>query len=619
VLETIEVRSTERVGDRPYEWVLADARYAVDPDNPGTARIADLQLVPRDADGKVRFSGILALLRPTEGGNRRAILSVPNRGSASLPFSGTRPNAPTAIPDPADAYLMDEGWTVAFPGWQWDVPDGFLGLIPPVVDVEPGWLRSDLRIDAPIQERSLGDVGQVAGIVFAAYPTIDLGDPDAVLRVRVAQMGPSEVVPRSEWWFTSPTTIAVQGGFRPQRWYELIYRSAYAPVVGAGLLAVRDMGMHLRAEHDAVFAHGVSQSGRFLRELLFEGLNLSEDGRQVFDGVMPVIASARRGEFNRRFAQPSLLAPMMPEYGPPYDSTSLLARQRERGGTPKVMLVNSAAEYWRGDGALVHQDAETGADLPEDPDVRAHLISGTDHLGNLQAMKDLLPVGNPPHYLDPGAVNKALFVQLVKWALEGAEPTPSMVPRLANGTAVPRETVLEAFPKATRPDSSLLPYTPAIDPDRVEWPLPLGAPRAALVSALDGNGNEVAGIRLPQVQTGVAAYTGWNARRQNDGIPDVLYDLVGSRLPSLSGSSPSEDDLRDAAEFLAARRLILPTDVDRVVTAAVDELSSRAGRSVGGATVSQPGPARQVLHDRADPPVALPAASDAGGDMHEHA
>ena len=53
---------------------------------------------------------------------------------------------------------------------------------------------------------------------------------------------------------------------------------------------------------------------------MFEGLNLAEDGRQVFDGLLAEIASARRGEFNRRYAQPGLLVPMMPELGPPYDS-----------------------------------------------------------------------------------------------------------------------------------------------------------------------------------------------------------------------------------------------------------------------------------------------------------
>jgi hypothetical protein len=585
VLEAFTVCKTSPIAGRPYEWVLARAEYAVDPDDPGTARIADLGLVPRGADGKVRFAGDVVLLRPTHGGNGRALLVVPNRGLASLPFSGLAMQfAGTGeAMDPGDGYLLDEGWMVALPGWQWDVPDGFLGLTSPVVDVDPGWMRADLRFDAPLAERSLNDViplgAGVPPLVFGAYPTADVGDRDAVLRVRVAQMGPSGIIPRSAWSFTSSATITLEGGFQPQRWYELIYRCSYAPVVGAGLLAVRDFGAHLRNEHAGVFAYGQSQSGRFLRELLFEGLNLAEDGRQVFDGVLAEIASARRGEFNRRYAQPGLAAPMMPEYGPPYDSSSLLDRQRGRGGVPKVFFVNSAAEYWRGDGALVHQDLATGADLPEDPDVRAYLVSGTDHIGNMPGWKQTLPLANRPHLLDQGPVVKALFVQLQQWALDGVAPTPSMVPRRCDGTATSRENVLESFPASTRPDPAVLPYTPQIDPDVVEWPLPLGEPRVALVSAVDEHGNEVAGIRLPAVETGVAAYTGWNPRRHVDGLPDVLYDRVGSRLPRLSGPAPSVADLRAAALGLADRRLILPADVDRVVEQATTELEAKDGTS----------------------------------------
>lgn len=38
-----------------------------------------------------------------------------------------------------NGYLLDEGWTIAIRGWQRDVPDGFHGLTPPVVNVfEPG-------------------------------------------------------------------------------------------------------------------------------------------------------------------------------------------------------------------------------------------------------------------------------------------------------------------------------------------------------------------------------------------------------------------------------------------------------------------------------------------------
>jgi hypothetical protein len=118
----------------------------------------------------------------------------------------------------------------------------------------------------------------------------------------------------------------------------------------------------------------------------------------------------------------------------------------------------------------------------------------------------------------------------------------------------------------------VLPYTPEIDPDVVEWPLPLGEPRVALVSAVDERGNEIAGIRLPAVETGVAAYAGWNPRRHIDGLPDVLYDLFGGRLPRLSGQAPSVEHLRAAALGLAERRLILRADVDLVTEQAIAEL-----------------------------------------------
>ena len=584
MIESLEIQATKPLDDYPYEWVSAVARYAVDPALPANERIADLGLAPRDADGLVRFSGDVVLLRPAGGGARRAVLSVPNRGSIRLPYcgSGMLPAGIQAPPPVGDGYLLRDGWTVAWPGWQWDVPreQGFAGLEPPLAAVEPGWLRSDFRVDVPAAERPLGDVIALAGgalppIAFRAYPASDTADEQASLRVRAAPMGPEEVIPRDRWRFTSPTTITLDDGFQPFHWYQVIYRSSFAPVTGAGLLALRDLGRYLRGEHDLVFADGVSQCGRLLREFLFEGLNADEDGGQVFDGVMAQIASARRGEFNRRYAQPSLLHPLMPEYGPPYDTTALLARQRSLGAVPKLMLTNSAWEYWRGDGALVHQDAGTGADLPEDPDARAYLISGTDHLGAMGPLKRAFPVANPVHQLDPGPVVRALFRQLVQWASDGTEPSPSAVPRAADGTAVSRETVLSAFSDAARPDPAFLPYTPAIDPDRVEWPLELGEPRVALVSAVDPAGNEVAGIRLPAVATGLAAYAGWNPRRPVDGLPDVLYDMTGSRLPAPGpGPAPGRAEFLAAARDLVARRFLLEEDAELAAGQAVADAAA---------------------------------------------
>jgi alpha/beta hydrolase family protein len=572
VLESLDVRDVRAFGDRPYEWVSAVAAFAVDPGAPGNDRIADLGLAPRGPDGRVRFTADVRLLRPTGGGCGRALVVVPNRGRIGpVPFSLDAPLPAGALDVPAagDGFLLDRGWTIAWCGWQWDLPrEEGLGLDAPRADVGPGWLRVEFRPDRLEPDHALSDSGPL--FRYTDYPTADVDDPDATLTVRTTPMGPDRTVPRSRWRFTGPTRFAVDGGFRPFHWYRLTYRSTSAPVVGTGLLAMRDIGAHLRAGHAHVFAYGVSQSGRFLRQFLHEGLNLDEGGGQVFDGVFAHIASARRGEFNARFGQPALTHPLTPAYGPPHDTTALLRRQRSLGGVPKLVLTNSAFEYWRGDGALVHQDARTGDDLPEDPDARAHLIAGTDHLGGLLAMKRLAPVANPVHGLDPSPVLRALLVQLVEWVCDGVEPAPSRVPRRADGTAVTREEVLAAFPGAARPDVEHLPWTPVIDPDRRALPLEPGEPLVALVSAVDAGGNEVAGIRLPAVAAGTAAHTGWNPRVHVDGLPEVLYEMVGSRLPR-PGAAPARAAIEAAADALVADRFLRPADRERAVADAVRE------------------------------------------------
>lgn len=469
--------------------------------------------------------------------------------------------------------LLEQGWTIAWGGWQWDVDRtaGLAGLDAPILEVEPGPMRSEFFITAATDELTLADQNPM--VRFASYPTFDVGDPDATLTVRTSQLGRRQLVPRDRWRFTSPSAFALDGGFQPFHYYELLYRSTLAPVVGTGLLAIRDFGAYLRQDHHHVLAVGVSQTGRFLREFVYEGLNLDEQGRQVFDGLFINIASARRGEFNRRYAQPSLLQPLMPEYGPPYDSSSLLARQRAAGGVPKLMLTNSAYEYWRGDGALVHQDPVTGADLPEDPDARCHLISGSDHLGAMGEFKSYFPVANPIHQLDPNPILRALFIQLSEWACDGVAPSGSRVPRAGDGTLAERGDVLARFPEAATPDPEVLPYTPEIDTRAAGWPLHLGAPRVALVSTVDEAGNEAAGIRLPELEAGLAAFTGWNPRRHIDGLPDTLMDMVGSRLPPLrspgSDHSAAVQAVREAARRLVSERLLLDRDVDDVVTRAL--------------------------------------------------
>src|SRR6266851_1159755 len=93
--------------------------------------------------------------------------------------------------------------------------------------------------------------------------------------------------------------------------------------LGLGLLAARDVVSFLRHGSAAgnpcagdirhAYAFGASQSGRFLRQLLYLGLNEDEAERLVFDGMLVHIAGGKRGgDFNMRFGQPSASLPSDP-------------------------------------------------------------------------------------------------------------------------------------------------------------------------------------------------------------------------------------------------------------------------------------------------------------------
>lgn len=589
-VESVQVNNTYPHTDSRYEWVEATVQFAVDPTYVANQRITDLELASRDADGLVRFDADLRLLRPVSGGNGKMLFVVPNRG------------VPTNAPWLKNNFLLERGWTIASCGWQWDVQRGpaLLGLTAPQADVAPGFMRLQWRSDAAHADHALSftapEIESIPGadalFTFTAYPTVDVEDAEAVLTVRTAPDAEPTTIPRETWRFTDETHVALDGGFAPFHFYELVYRTALAPVAGCGLLAIRDINSYLRADHlltggiDHTFAYGVSQAGRLLRHFLSEGLNIDEAGLTVFDGVFSDFAGAARGEFNNRYAQPSSAGVSGFATIGAFSSTDLLARQRELGGMPKLILTNSATEYWQGDGALVHVDPHTGMDLPEDPAARTYLLAGTDHFGSSK-VKDALPAANPVHHLDVTPVTRALLIALEDWVVEGIEPPASRVPRTSDGTAVARKDVLSGFGYARTPSPAWLPTSRRVDlgPGAARgigsWPVTFGESHVDLVSAVDEDGNEVAGIALPAVAAPLAAYTGWNAREYVADLPEVLYERVGSKLPfapgrpSVAERYPSAADyavqVRAAADALVAQRFLLAGEVDSVVKRTVSE------------------------------------------------
>src|SRR5438093_8183888 len=385
-----------------YEKIAGVLRFGVDPIHPANQAVTDLALAPRNGAGLVESTADFYLLRPVDParGSRRLLLDIPNRGRkvALGMFNSTiRVPDPTTAEDFGNGFLMRHGYTVAWCGWQHDVPrqDGLLALTVPVAQGVSGLVRCEFRPNLPADTLPLADRYHIPN------PVAELDDPAARLTVREHNAAAPTAVPRAAWRFPDASHIRLEGGFRVGRIYDLVYRAVDPPVMGLGFLAVRDTAAFLRwapagqgnpcagaLERGYVF--GVSQSGRFLRHLLYLGLDETEDGRLAFDAVVPHVAGARRGEFNLRFGQPSLnateslgsLFPFTDEVArDPVtgERDGLLARVAARGRVPKIVTINTSAEYWRGDGSLVHTNVEGTQDVEPAAGRRVYFFAGTQH------------------------------------------------------------------------------------------------------------------------------------------------------------------------------------------------------------------------------------------------
>jgi hypothetical protein len=607
-----------------YERVDGRLHVAVDPEHPPNARIVDLGLAPRGGDGRVRFSSDVCLLIPAEAerGNRRLIVELPNRGRRRLPRYLLRAPigaAGTADIPPGDGFLLRRGYAIAWIGWQWDVvrSEALLGLEAPVAfqDGRPVSGRTILRFQPNIAHTT----HLLADLSHQPYPTADVDDAQAELWVSDYRNGPRSAIPRERWRFAGEQDgevvpdaryIHYPEGFQPGKVYDLLYTTHRAPVVGCGLLAVRDGASFLRyattldnplaGRIDWTIAFGISQTARMLRHFLWLGLNLDEEERIVFDGVLPNVGGARRGEFNQRFGQPSIQPTPSPGYLPPYDDTALLANQRAIGGAPKVVQTNASAEYWRGDCAYLHLAPDATGDLPPDPDTRIYYFAGTQHdpseIEALQTPMDGARGRYRYNWVDYTPLLRAALVNLDRWVSEGVPPPPSAHPRLADGTLIPRDAVLEEFadgrvPGLHLPDPDRLPYLWQVDAGEraqegiVDVPVEVLGRLPAFVSAIDADGNETGGLRLPDLTAPLASLAGWNPRDPATGASEQILDYKGAthpfprtfeeRLASGDTRRSIAERYADLAEYLAlvaaradalvAHGYVLPEDRDALL------------------------------------------------------
>jgi Alpha/beta hydrolase domain len=316
-------------------------------------------LALRDPTGLVRFAADVTILttRKSERGNSRLFVDIPNRGNrlAMRFLNRALPAVPGTPIDPGDGFLMRQGYTVAWCGWQHDVPDvpGLMrAFVPEASAADGGPVRGPIMVS--FQPNAASQVQLLSDRAHRPYPAEDLEEAHAALLEREADDAPPTMVPREQWSFarleggklvSDRRYIYLAAGFAPGRLYHVVYTTSDAPVIGLGFLATRDFASFLRHELarpdnpcagqiQHAHAFGASQSGAYLRQFLYLGLNQDERERLVFDGYLVHIAGGGRGaDFNQRFGQPSnTLRPRMRETPPFTDVPQIDPVKRGKGG-----------------------------------------------------------------------------------------------------------------------------------------------------------------------------------------------------------------------------------------------------------------------------------------------
>jgi hypothetical protein len=542
----VDVTRRMDLGDSGYEKIVGTIHFAVDPRDLRNARVVDLDKVPVNAAGRVEFSSDLYILRPkAPRGNGAALVDILNRGNKVVLTGFNRGGSPDPATenDLGDRFLMRFGFTIVWVGWEFDVDDRPLAMkihVPAAAEhgTITGIVRATFTANTATKSFTVTELGK--------YDAFAPDGPDSHLTARPQMLGATaQPVPRAEWRI-SGHTVTLDTAFVPGTTYEISYRAANPPVAGLGYVAVRDTTSWLKNNADALasvryaYGYGSSQSGRFLRGFMYEGFNTDEHDRQVFDGVIAHIAGASRLSLNERWAKPTGLGVYNATAFPFADASlrdpvsgaqeGLLDNARTGGHAPKVFYTNTPVEYW-GTGrvaALVHTSPDGKRDLTLPENVRVYFIAGTQHSPSRfpAEISNGQQLDNPVDYW---WTMRALLLAMHKWVKEGAAPPPSRYPRLQDHTLVPAAAIaFPAIPGVASPRG--LSAGVRIENPYLQGRSGAGTPLPLLVPAVDEDGNERAGIRLPDVAVPLATYTGWNFRKPSIGAPNELVSLLGSSI-----------------------------------------------------------------------------------------
>jgi hypothetical protein len=330
--------------------------------------------------------------------------------------------------------------------------------------------------------------------------------------------------------------------------------------------------------------------------------NKTERGQRVFDGILNWVGGGSGIFMNYRFAQTGRthrqhIARWFPEYQFPFANQVIsdpvtgktdgrLRRCQQTRTCPNIFEVNSENEYWAKAMSVFQLDG-SGRDLADPPNVRYYLLSSLPHgAGSGPGICQ-----QPRNPLGPGPVLRGLLVAMDQWVSTDKKPPESRMPRRADGTLVSSRQEDMGFPNipgvkynGRAHTGDHLDFGPLFDQGilTVLPPVLRGSPYPTLVPKTDADGNNVAGVRLPDVAVPLATYTGWalRARAGDEGCDGAgqKIDFAKTKADRLAAGDPrlSIEErystheayvgaVTRAANTLRRDRFLLEEDVQRYI------------------------------------------------------
>lgn len=648
------------------------------------AGIVDLANAPADSAGYVGYTTDVVILRPKNASNGRRVLfyDVVNRGNkiAASSYIGGGALVAGAAPPAEFPSLLQKGYTVVWSGWQAGIAQTGNGAAAAIGVSFPVARNNDgSAITALSREEFVADFAGGPATVFPlTYSPASLADrSEVVFTARQSwsnasgqQDYNSPSVPVTAWRYVANADGSVSVDFTPPATvpgpdgtsvppdagtiYTFVYRAKDPTVNGIGFAAVRDLVAFLRhsdkdaqgnanpladmktavcaagsncpanpaGNFDIVIGEGLSQSGRFLRDFLYQGFNRDVAGNKVFDGLMPVIPAGRRTWTNVRFSQIGRWSKQHEDHFMPGDqfpfaynviddpltgvNDGILKKCLATSTCPKIMQIDGSYEWWGGRASLVVTDG-AGHDLALPDNVRYYMVAGTQHAGGAGVTTGLLtvpPAGSlcqlPASPVAQTPVVRAMIPAMERWLVSNVAPPASRYPTVAAGTLVASNDI--GFPDLT---NVVVPSGPGASPVPLSFTyagvhnqlfltdyanavpvVNLTAQYRILVPKVDANGNETGGILVPDVKVPLASYTGWNIRgtghAQGEGCtsnggaiafavnPAAKSPGIDTRaaLTDLySGRADYQAQVAAAANALAGQGYLLPLDATNVFIA----------------------------------------------------